>query len=156
MSPCRNSEKDSAKTKSWYWREQFRPKPRWTEIDTFSQMRQFQISAKISLFWHLIFCQNLWFCKKKYPLLVHYGLQHNILWSKFQLKTKFCSFRFITSRWHIRSIQTSCWYENKSCVLVQGDTSGWFKPPVDIKSKVLFWPGLAGGPYHEKIQDHWS
>ena len=24
---------------------------------------------------------------------------------------------------------------------IQGDTSGWFKPPVDIKSKVPFWPG---------------
>ena len=25
----------------------------------------------------------------------------------------------------------------------QGDTSGWAKPPVDIKTKVSFWPGLA-------------
>ena len=26
---------------------------------------------------------------------------------------------------------------------LQGDTSGCFKPPVDIRSKVQFWPGLA-------------
>ena len=28
-------------------------------------------------------------------------------------------------------------------IKVQGDTSGWAKPPVEIKTKVLFWPGLA-------------
>ena len=33
----------------------------------------------------------------------------------------------------------------KTCqeCLVQGDTSHYLKPPVDIKTKVLFWPGLA-------------
>ena len=25
---------------------------------------------------------------------------------------------------------------------IQGDTAHWFKPPVDIKTEVLFWPGL--------------
>ena len=25
---------------------------------------------------------------------------------------------------------------------IQGDTSGCAKPPVDFKTKVLFWPGL--------------
>ena len=26
---------------------------------------------------------------------------------------------------------------------IQGDTSDCAKPPVDFKTKVLFWPGLA-------------
>ena len=27
-------------------------------------------------------------------------------------------------------------------IIIQGDTSCWFKPPVDIKTKVPFWPSL--------------
>ena len=29
---------------------------------------------------------------------------------------------------------------------VQGDTSPWFKPPVDIKTKVPYWPALLARP----------
>ena len=29
------------------------------------------------------------------------------------------------------------------CTSIQGDTSGCYEPPVDIKTKVLFLPGLS-------------
>ena len=37
----------------------------------------------------------------------------------------------------------SSFRENCSWISVQGDTSGCAKPPVDFKTKVLFWPCLA-------------
>ena len=34
----------------------------------------------------------------------------------------------------------------KGRLRVQGDTSRWLKPPVDLKTKVPLWPGLAKSP----------